>query len=317
MGLRFANKEFDQATTLEPGFSQAYFAAADLYDHILLADDRAPAERADAQRQALHYLEQSAANSHDEQQRLLTLGDRQVISDDWHGLAATIESALKHPGCNAPDWLPVFASVFGYGDLIEDLGARVSVCDPLNSVNFSTRMSAALASGKPQRTLEVMAASEKASGTGRRPNAFRVQALVMLGRLDEARKELSMIQRRDEGYYRTVAILGAASGESAESVRGHVQGVDRSSSGLKLWWLTDLTVAFLSGDRAEANRRAAILDAQPAGPFLLVVASAYSGCGAPFDLEATPNLKARLAESGLPWPPVSPITYPALSGTNK
>ena len=39
-GLRLANKEFDKAIALEPGFSQAYFAAADLYDHILLADDR-------------------------------------------------------------------------------------------------------------------------------------------------------------------------------------------------------------------------------------------------------------------------------------
>jgi hypothetical protein len=32
-GLRAANKEFDNAIALEPGFSQPYFAAADLYDH--------------------------------------------------------------------------------------------------------------------------------------------------------------------------------------------------------------------------------------------------------------------------------------------
>src|SRR3954468_15930907 len=44
-GLRAANKEFDNAIALEPGFSQAYFAAADLYDHIIMADDRPDAER--------------------------------------------------------------------------------------------------------------------------------------------------------------------------------------------------------------------------------------------------------------------------------
>jgi adenylate cyclase len=309
-GLRTANKQFDQAIALEPGFSQAYFAAADLYDHILLADDRSPAERADAQRQALHYLELSAANSHDEQQRRLTLADRQLVSDDWHGLAANMEAALRYPGCNAPDWLPVFASVFGYGDLIEDLGARVSICDPLNFVNLNSRVTAALASAKPQRALDVIAASEKARGTGTTPNAFGVQALVMLGRLDEARKELSMLPPRDESYYQTVAILGAACGESADSIRGRLQAVDRSASIRKFWTLTDLTAAPLIGDRAEANRRAAAFDAQPAGPFLLVVSAAYGLSGAPFDLKATPNLKKRLAESGLPWPPASPINYP-------
>ena len=134
-----------------PGFSQAYFAAADRYDHILLTDDRTQAERLDAQRQALHYYGLAATNSHDEQQRLLTLADRQLVSDDWHGLAARIEAALRAPGCNAPDWLPVFASVFGYGDLIENLLARVSVCDPLNTINFDGRVRAALMSRHPER----------------------------------------------------------------------------------------------------------------------------------------------------------------------
>jgi hypothetical protein len=132
----------------------------------------------------------------------------------------------------------------------------------------------------------------------------------MLGRLDEARKELSMLPPRDESYYQTVAILGAACGESADSIRGRLQAVDRSASIRKFWTLTELTAAPLIGDRAEANRRAAALDAQPAGPFLLVVSAAYGLSGAPFDLEATPNLKKRLAESGLPWPPASPIKYP-------
>jgi hypothetical protein len=33
-------------------------------------------------------------------------------------------------------------------------------------------------------------------------------------------------------------------------------------------------------------------------------------CGAPFDLEATPVFAGLLAESGLSWPPVSPIDFP-------
>ncbi len=309
-GLRLANKEFDRATELEPGFSQAYFAAADLYDHILLADDQSPAERIDAQRQALHYYELSAANSHDEQQRLLTLADRQLVSDDWHGLAATIETALRAPGCSAPDWLPVFASIFGYGDLIEDLGARVSVCDPLNSINFNSRVRAALASGKPELALTILAAAEKAKGGTPTPSPFRVEALVMLGRLDDAKTELDRVEPFGENYYRALLLVGLAGGESAPSIHARLQAVDRSRSPYKMWQMNGVIEAALTGDRVTANRIAGEIDARPGGGLILAVIASDSLCGAPFDLDATPNFKARVAESGLPWPPLSPLKFP-------
>jgi TolB-like protein len=308
-GLRAANKEFDNAIALEPGFSQAYFAAADLYDHIILADDRPDTERRDAQRQALHYLELSATNSHDDQQRLLTLVDRQLVDDDWHGLAARIEAALRAPGCSAPDWLPVFASVFGYGDLIEDLGARVSVCDPLNTINFNSRVRAALASGKPERALAILTAAEKANSSAPR-SAYRVQALVMSGHVDQAKSELSKLEPTGENYYRARLMVGLATGESTPSIKAGLQGVDRSKSLYKIWKMNDVVEAALMGDRATANRLAAEIDAQPGSGLILAVIAADSLCGAPFDLEATPHFKARLAESGLPWPPIQALKLP-------
>jgi TolB-like protein len=310
-GLRAANKEFDNAIALEPGFSQAYFAAADLYDHIILADNRTEEERRDAQGQALHYLELSAANSHNEQQRLLTLADRQLVDDDWHGLAARMDAALHAPGCSAPDWLPVFASIFGYGDLIEDLGARVSVCDPLNAINFNTRVRAALASGKPDRALAILAAAEKANGGTPTPNAYRVQALVMSGLVDEAKSELSKLEPSGENYYRARLMFGLATGENAASIHAALQGVDRSKSLYKMWKMNDVVEAALMGDRANVNRLAAEIDRQPGSGLILAVIAADSLSGAPFDLEATPHFKARLAESGLPWPPVQALKLPS------
>ena len=76
--------------------------------------------------------------------------------------------------------------------------------------------------------------------------------------------------------------------------------------------IVELVEAALYGDRAAANRYATLLDARPAGGLLLAIAVTYCGCGAPFDLEATPNFKARLAESGLSWPPPVAIRYPPL-----
>jgi TolB-like protein len=316
-GLRLANKEFDTAVALEPGFSQAYFAAADLYDHILLADNRTQAERLDAQRQALHYYGLAATNSHDQQQRLLTLADRQLVSDDWHGLTARIDAALRAPGCNAPDWLPVFASIFGYGDLIENLGARVSICDPLNFVNFSSRLTSALVSNRPNQALTILTAVEKAKGGAPFPSAQRVRALVMLGRIDGAKAELAKLDPTNESYYRAALFVGLAAGENAASIHSRLTSVDRSQSIQKFWGMTDLIEAALTGNRTEANRLAAQIDAQPGGGLVLAVITADYLCGAPFDLAATPNFQARLAESGLPWPPTPAIKFPARVAASK
>src|SRR5437763_1959071 len=315
-GLRAAKKEFDNAIALAPGFSQAYFAAGDLYDHIIIADDRPDAERRDAQQQLLHYLELAAANSHDEQQRLLTLADRQLVDDDWHGLAARIDAALRAPGCSAPDWLPVFASIFGYGDLIEDLGARISVCDPLNAINFNNRVRAALAAGKPERALTILAAAERANSSTRAQSAFRVQALLISGHVDQAKAELSKLEPTGEEYCRARLMVGLATGESAAGIHAALQGVDRSKSLYKMWKMNDLIEAALTGDRATANRLAAEIDKQAGSGLVLAVIVSSSLCGAPFDLEATPRFKARLAESGLPWPPIQALKLPPRTVTS-
>ena len=316
-GLRLANVEFDKAIALEPDFSFAYFAETDLYEHILIADDRSQAERLDAQRSALHSLELAAANSPDAQQRELALSERQSLSDDWHGLSARIETALKQPGCSAPNWMPVFASAFGYGDLLENLGARASACDPLNSINFNTRSWAARATGHPERALAVEAAAVQARGGGAVATANQAIALAMLGRIEEARKLLASMEASGESYYMAQVIVGSAAGEDAASIHARLQNVDRKKTKLKIWAIADAVEAALSGNRAEANRQAAALDARPAGDLLLAVLVSECQCGAPFDLDATPNFKARLAESGMHWPPPTTIKYPPRTPESK
>jgi TolB-like protein len=307
--LRLANVEFEKATQLEPSFSFAYFAETDLYEHILLSDGRAVEERIDAQRMALQTLKQAAATSPDAQQRELALAERQMLSDDWHDLAARIEGALKEPGCSAPNWMPVFASAFGFADLIEDLGARANACDPLNGINWSTRSWVARATGHPERVLALQAQAAKVLDSTR-PSADPVVATVMLGRVDDARKMLQTMEKEGEGYYMAEVITGRAAGEDPASIHARLRSVDRSASRLKTWDIVDAVEAAQSGDRDAANRQAALLDARPAGGLLLAIVVTYCGCGAPFDLDATPNFKARLAESGLRWPPPRTIGEP-------
>jgi len=53
------------------------------------------------------------------------------------------------------------------------------------------------------------------------------------------------------------------------------------------------------------------MDARIGGTLALSEAVKGCMCGAPFDLESTPNYKQRIEEAGFNWPPVSPIKYPA------
>jgi len=308
--LRLANVEFDKAIALEHDFSFAYFAEADFFEHILLADDRSPAERVDAQRSALRTLELAATHSPDAQQRDIALAERQMLSDDWHGLSDRIDTALRQPGCSAPNWMPVFASAFGYGDLIEDLGARVNACDPLNTINLSTRAWAARATGHGERVLAVQAALTRARGGIAIVSPEQVVALTMLGRIAEAQKLLPSIEVKGEFYYIAQLIVGKAAGEDPAALQARLQSLDRNQSKLNMWAIADATEAALLGDRAEANRQAAALDARPAGGLLLATLVTECQCAAPFDLDATPNFRARLAESGLHWPPPQTIAYP-------
>ncbi len=65
------------------------------------------------------------------------------------------------------------------------------------------------------------------------------------------------------------------------------------------------------GNRDLANAAAAAIDQRVGGNLVLSMVVEQCYCGAPFDLEATPNFRQRLAETGLAWPPPSPIDFPA------
>jgi hypothetical protein len=65
-----------------------------------------------------------------------------------------------------------------------------------------------------------------------------------------------------------------------------------------------------AGERENANRRAAQIDSQAFGSQFLLQVVLLCACGAPWEIEATPNLAARIKEAGMLWPPASPIHFP-------
>ena len=310
--MALANDQFGKAIALEPDFSLAHYMKADRYEHLLQDVDLPKGERIDVQRMALKTLEMAATTTKDTQQRLLTLAERQMLSDDWRGLASGIDAAFKEPGCNASNWLPVFASAFGYGDEIESFGARATACDPLNFININTRMTVALATGHAERVLAIAQLVRKIRGDASFHSTSESVALAMLGRTDEAATFLDNMSsdKRQEAYAEARVIVGQARGQDPAQIHAELTQLDRTTSKYRQWPLVEMIEAAHAGDKAEVNRRAALLDATPAGGFLLAIFTGACQCSAPFDLDATPNFKARLAESGLHWPPPQAIEYP-------
>ncbi len=95
----------------------------------------------------------------------------------------------------------------------------------------------------------------------------------------------------------------AVARQMAEKYWSRPDANDRSS----LW------LAAVVGDRERASELAARIDAHPGSAVVFGWAIRDCFCGAPFDLEATPNYKARIEESGFPWPPPKRIDYPTKS----
>ena len=71
-----------------------------------------------------------------------------------------------------------------------------------------------------------------------------------------------------------------------------------------------VVLAAVTGNRDIVNNLGAEVDSRPYGYLLLMQIPVECACGAPFDLDVTPNFAKLLEDAELSWPPVSPINWP-------
>ncbi len=95
-------------------------------------------------------------------------------------------------------------------------------------------------------------------------------------------------------------------GNREEVSRIYADDVLYSDAGF--YW--SMMVASWGGMRDEANRLAAEVDQHRFGTATLAQWIMWCGCGAPFDLESTPNFAANLEDGGLDWPPEPIMEFP-------
>jgi hypothetical protein len=134
-----------------------------------------------------------------------------------------------------------------------------------------------------------------------------VRALVSDGQHDEAREVIDGWLGDPIGTIGFRALVAAHEGNRELHAQLTKDFQAQNSIGDYYW---PLMIAAWGGDRDEANRLAAKIDAHSFGYVTLTLLSQWCACGAPFDLSAVPKFAAKLEESGLNWPPAPVMDYP-------
>ena len=184
------------------------------------------------------------------------------------------------------------------------MGRRQIECDPLA---FSGWMISATASqwlGDFDAALET--ARQGYATTGHRITFMNiVGSLIISGRFDEAKAIIDREIRDDAGRLYWLVRISAAQGDevTAKALLARYEPVSTQKNDL-------LTTFSVTGHRQRANEIAAEIDATPFGYLTLIRLIHGCLCGAPFDLDATPDFAKRVEDADLPWPPQSPASWP-------
>jgi TolB-like protein len=310
-GLLEANRYFEQVLERVPGYAPALFEHADAYAHMLdhaAWRDAPPGTgqpTVDPLAQAVSDLTAAAGNARNFDERAAIEFDLAVVNSDLRGVKTRLQKHLQLDGCEYPGWLDPMAAIFGYADQLVERLEAIRRCDPMAPIRAFSQSRAALWAGEPERALEI---ATRARETFSHPwlDVAVTNALLAMGQFETARNEISL-HRKDEflAAFAEVVIAAAAgerarAGELRQAFLEHPEVTD----------FERLQIHAMLGDREEANATAARVDQRARMPMSLMVATIWCNCGAPFDLEATPNFAAKLQEGGLPWPPRSPIAFP-------
>jgi TolB-like protein len=313
--LARANAEFDIAIARKPDFADAHFQHADYFAHLLIDD--APGSGPEfmsasgvgvdeAVRRLAADFDAAFRYERDAGQRLVIQVVRTTVSADWRGLNEQIVRAFEAwEKCRHGLWIDQTAITFGHGEAALAHDIRREHCDPLGG-QWTRLAITAVWIGRPLDGLEYADRIEAQRGQDRDVMHARILAYLALGRLDEAEALFAAGNFATAEVSEAMSLLAlqipAAAGRAAEW-EGLRASLERDPGRL-------LVGAAVFGDRTTANRAAAEIDAMPLGPAILLRVTDRCGCGAPFDLDATPNFARRLREGNLPWSPPAPIKFP-------
>ena len=312
-GLRQANVYFEKVIERVPEFWQVYGQHADLFIHMLTDDvtrelpfEITEEELEDTYAAAIADYESAIRYARTPNMRLMAELDLATASGNWRGLTGRLERAMADPDCTAnSNWMSEIADLFGYAADYHQRMIKVLPCDPLRSIFwFNTARSALFAGDSAEALRFAQEGAEIAPGGW--INDILIRSLIVTGQIDEAGRQIDSRVQDVETALVYRAMIAASQGDRPLLERFIIEYDERDDS--DSWWLFILHA--WAGHRDVVNRMAAEMDQHRYGNKAMLGLAHWCTCGAAWDLEATPNLAAKLKESSLPWPPPSPMTFP-------
>jgi len=310
--LRQANIHFEQAIDQAPELFDAYPLHADLFTHILLSQaagrldgEITEEDLAQAPEALVRNYELAARHARETGQRSKLEFDRSIILGRWRGLDRLATQSAEAPGCEPSLWLHLVLPLSSNPEAVLGAFQRMAICDPLRARPMVHVVGISLWLG---RTEAAIATARESLPTTGHPSLSRhlVLALALRGYPEEAAAAINSVIRQEDDLLQVHSMLA--------SIRGDAAAADRYLSDFMGKYGPDervvLELEAARGDRIEANRVAALIDARPFGYVVLLEAIYSCLCGAPFDLESTPAFAALLEDSGLQWPPRAPYELP-------
>jgi TolB-like protein len=310
--LAIANTYFDRALEAAPRLTMARLMKADRAAHVILEiaakgrDEEYPGEAQEAVAALREEYDLALRLSPPGNQRDILDLERTLFSEDWSRLPDRIQKAMQPGRCPQINWTSEFIVPFGWAEQVAQKSRETLTCDPMNFLASFQLPWSLIWAGDPEAALHAVEEAEKKGISHPFLEDGRYWALLAAGRVNDPGVRGPGLQGSHIIYNRQIvreALAGdpAVARQMAEEYWSRPDAEDWSS----------LIVAAVVGDRERANEIAARIDAYPGSAIAFGVTVTYCFCGAPFDLEATPNYKARIEEAGFSWPPPSPIKYPA------
>jgi len=309
--LAIANTYFDQALEAAPHLISARLMKADRAGHALfeiaarLRDEEYPDEAQDVLAALREEYDLARLQSPPGAQRDILDLERTMFSEDWSSLPEQIQKAMQPGGCPQMNWTSDLIVPFGWsGPLAEKYRERLA-CNP---VRFGANVSLAqvlIWAGDPEGALNALEEAENNGVSDPWLDVYRYSALLAAGHVDDEAMRGpgppgSYWDFDRQIFWEALAGNPAVGRRMAEEYWSRPDANDWAS----------LVLAASVGDRERANEIAARIDMHPGSVVVLSLSVVNCYCGAPFDLEVTPNYKAHIEEAGFPWPPPKPIDYP-------
>jgi TolB-like protein len=308
-GLLEANQWFDLALQIEPDYVYAYLNSADYFTHILMDsiddEDITDKQRTTAMENTVRYHESAARHASNEGSRAVAAYDLAVITGQWRKLPAIFDDLLAAPDCTYTSWSLQTTVPFGRAaDALAEALAEAE-CDPMGFNGWVGVASASIYLGDYKSAIDAALTGLEIS-----PHIRIYQMLFAAyladGRFAEAEAVIDRHVHRPYQSAQLRAILSAARGDAELARVQLIEVLELAPAGAT----PPIVQLAVTGDREAANAEAARVDAHPNGHLVLMLIPVTCRCGAPFDLEATPNFAKLIEAADFPWPPESPIDWP-------